>query len=484
MMDRLTVTIKQQFSMKKIFSAALIGCVLLGTVSCDNFLTETPTTSVPDTEAFLSARDYEVALRGVYSRLGESEFMGRDALALGDVASDQSDHSVATSHFYDIFSYQILETNSYLKDIWAFGYKVIDHSTRLITASETVADFSDEDLATVNRCVAQAYGLRALSAFILVNYYGLPYTEANKSTVGIVNVEKPIEPFQPVSRASVEENYRLILSDLANAKRYYAMEGVEDVKKFFMNRAAVAALESRVRLFMQDYPGAIRAAREAIDLRQGSIVSDVASYQDLFYRLDISSEDIFVISKTETDYLTANSLNTLYKDYGVSLNASTLAEFAPGDIRLSVLEGKWEGGKMAGLLQDDGSHLDIQNVPVLRLPEVYLNLAEAYARTGQYAEAKESLLAVAAKRNPALDAEAIRADVSILPVILKERRLELVQEGLRFFDARRLGEKISVSGGSVQHFDVARFVFPVPSKEINAGAGVEQTPGWDANLPR
>ena len=467
---------------KNIISAAFLGCVLLASVSCDDFLTETPSISIPDEEAFLSPRDYEVALRGTYNTLGQAEFMGRNALALGDVASDQSAHSVATSHFYDIFNYQILETNSYLKDIWSYGYKVIDHSVRIISAAKEATGFSESQMASIHQSVAQAYGLKALSEFILVNYYGLPYSEANQSTPGIVNVEKQVQPFEKIARTTIEENYKLILSDIENAKSHYAEEGVEDASAFFMNRAAVAALEARVRLYYQDYEGAIRAAQEALELRQGKIVSNAGDYQDMFYRLDISSEDIFVISKTETDYLTANSLNTLFKDYGVSVNETTIAAFPATDIRRSVFEGDWTGGKLAGLLQN-GNHLDIQNVPVLRLPEVYLTLAEAAARTGKYAEARESYLAVAASRNPALDSETVKADATILPLILRERALELVQEGLRFFDARRLGEKIDVADGAYPAFDAARFAYPVPVKEINANAGVEQTPGWEENLP-
>lgn len=476
--------------MKNIFSVVLIGLSLLSFSSCNDFLTEIPTTSIPDEEAFESARDYDVALHGVYNYLGAAEFMGRDALAMSDVASDQSAHSVATSHFYDIFAYQVLETNTYIKDIWSYGYKVINFSARIIDASKTATDFSEEDIAAIDACVAQAYGLKALSEFILVNYFALPYSEANKSTLGIVNQEKTVLPGETIGRTTVEENYKLILSDIENAKKYFDKENVEDVGYFYMNRAAVSALEARVRLYMKDYDGAIAAAEEAIGLRGGSIVSTEESYKNMFYRLDISSEDLFVISKTETDYLTANSLNTLYKDYGVSVNETTRNEFASTDIRLSVLnvknkdgEYEWTGGKLSGLLQN-GQHLDIQNVPVLRLPEVYLNLAEAYAMKANYKEARKNLLEVASKRNPDLDENAIKEDASIIPLILKERRLELVQEGHRFFDARRSGEKIDVSNGDYTNFDIAKFVYPIPAKEVNAAAGVTQTPNWDANLPK
>ena len=101
-----------------------------------------------------------------------------------------------------------------------------------------------------------------------------------------------------------------------------------------------------------------------------------------------------------------------------------------------------------------------------------------------YKEARKNLLEVASKRNPDLDENVIKEDASIIPLILKERRLELVQEGHRFFDARRSGEKIDVSNGDYTNFDIAKFVYPIPAKEVNAAAGVTQTPNWDANLPK
>ena len=69
-------------------------------------------------------------------------------------------------------------------------------------------------------------------------------------------------------------------------------------------------------------------------------------------------------------------------------------------------------------------------------------------------------------------------------LIDKERKLELVQEGHRFFDARRLGKIISVADGAYTNFNIAKFVYPIPSFEVNSGFGVIQTEGWSDNLPR
>lgn len=467
--------------MKKIISIILASTLALFATSCDDFLTETPTTSIPDDAAFISAQDYVSALNGTYYTLGTSQFLGRNVLALGDAASDLTNHSAATSHFYEIYTYQILGTNSHLKDIWQYGYASIDRSSKIILAAASVTGKNAADMAIIEQCVAQAYSIRALSTFMLTNIFGLPYSEENKSTLGVVNVEKPIAAFEHIERSTLENNYKFILSDIVKAKEFYAKEGVEDGSYVQMNKAATAALEARVKLYMKDYNGAIKAAKEAIELRGGSIASTTGDYMKMYKELTISSEDIFVIAKSETDYLSANALSTLYGTYGLSINEKTIAEYDKNDIRLSLLGSTvWNGGKMGGITGND----QIQNLPIFRLPEMYLTLAEAYAAIGNYSEAKSNLLEVAAKRTASLNRSAIKEDASIISVIAQERKLELCQEGHRIFDAKRLKEKISVTNSVYNNFNIANFVYPIPADEVNSGFGVAQTPNWDANLPK
>ena len=71
-----------------------------------------------------------------------------------------------------------------------------------------------------------------------------------------------------------------------------------------------------------------------------------------------------------------------------------------------------------------------------------------------------------------MDDSEIAEDQTIIDVIDKERKLELVQEGHRFFDARRLGKIISVADGAYTNFNIAKFVYPIPSFEVNSGFGV------------
>jgi hypothetical protein len=59
----------------------------------------------------------------------------------------------------------------------------------------------------------------------------------------------------------------------------------------------------------------------------------------------------------------------------------------------------------------------------------------------------------------------------------------LFEEGFRWYDARRTGEKIMAGDGLYTDFDVSKFVYPIPANEVNAGFGTEQNTDWSSNLP-
>ena len=54
-------------------------------------------------------------------------------------------------------------------------------------------------------------------------------------------------------------------------------------------------------------------------------------------------------------------------------------------------------------------------------------------------------------------------------------------EGHRFADLRRWGDIVEMR--TFQPFDISKFCYPIPNREINSAAGVTQTDNWAANLP-
>ena len=456
-------------------------------------------------EAITNPIDAQTALNGVYTRLGDYAFGGRDVIALGDVATDIVTHLNLTTHLLTIWRYNITATDLYLEEIWEYGYKVIDNASRLLEACAQLYKTADEyDQAEYDEIMAQAYGLRALAQFYLVNIYALPYkvngTVDNGLKPGIVATGKVINPGEKISRSTIAGTYAQINADIEQALAHYANIGGSSVDQYYMNEAAIYALKARVALYEEDFQTAIESAQTAIDLREGHIITSSASdYHDMFTHITINSEDIFTISKSLTDNLSANSIGTLYSSYGLSPAQDAVVkyfypeDYVEGDdipeiqdIRYPLLvEGENEtdyymGGKYIGIPENYA----VCNIPVFRLPEQYLIIAEANARwsEGSLTDAQNALLEVA-RRNPSIQTTAdLPSDKEGLMEFLKAERVrELWMEGHRFADLRRWGEIVTIR--SFQPFDIAKFCYPIPNKEINSGAGVTQNENWAAALP-
>ena len=122
------------------------------------------------------------------------------------------------------------------------------------------------------------------------------------------------------------------------------------------------------------------------------------------------------------------------------------------------------------------------NIPVLRLAEMYLIRAEALAKgatiVGATALGDINNLRVA--RNASL-----KASVT-LPDIYQERRRELCFEGHELFDLARTKRplnRVDYAGANNQNIDVDSYLWamPIPQDEIDANTNCEQNPVYSKN---
>ena len=436
-------------------------------------------TAIDMDNAFGSAQDINNALNGVYRNVGYYQFRGNNVVAISDMASDVAEADASSGHYVAINMWTFNATSPELLETWTYGYKIIDQSTRGINGALALLEsegLPDGDDAKLESALSQFYALRALAHFDLVNIFGLPYKAGGgNSQAGIVVVgSEPIEEFEEVSRSTVEETYAQIKSDIANAKQYAGAR----INQYYFNEAAINALDARVNLYMHNYPAAITAAQAAITSRNASPV-DSAAYIDMWKSTAITGEDIFTIVKSEDDNLSANALNTLYGSYGGKLSQFTINKFNDKDIRFGLIdESDGHPKKYDGI----ASAAAVSNIPVFRVSEMYLIIAEAQARQGNIIPAQTALL-YTAKRDKDIktidDLPATQGE--LLDFIADERIREFFVEGHRFYDLRRTGATATIAGDET--FVPANFVFPIPSEEINSGFGVTQNEGWSNNLP-
>jgi hypothetical protein len=336
---------------------------------------------------------------------------------------------------------------------------------------------------------------------VLVNWFAFPYTDAATAAAnqGVVVSPNAITGAEIVERASVARTYERILEDIASAKTHFAagdawVTGTPSTGKFYMNLAAIYALEARVHLYMKNWAAAATAAQEAITRSGGSIQMDPTTYVSMWGESTSTVEDIFTINIDVNTMLTANSPATFYNSYGGSVNPTSKATYwQPGDMRLGLM-----------VLHDDPGNdptmwrpmkfpntNSINNIPVFRIPEMYLILAEANNElaTPNTAAAQAALFQVA-RRNPAITsvADLPSTQVALRQFIKEERIRELFQEGHRFWDIRRNGDLMTRPVGetklNISNWNAALYCFPIPDGELAApGTRVVQTVGWNANLP-
>lgn len=319
--------------------------------------------------------------------------------------------------------------------------------------------------------------------------YALPYSESNKSQLGIIIIDKEIPAaFANVSRGTIEDTYTQITNDIQAAENAFEQAGEEAVNSaYYMGIMGLQALKARVYLSLGKYNIAEAAAKEAIALKgkgDGTATDNVPSdetYVSMWGDVVMTDEDLFTIKKSEDDNLSANSINTLYGSYYATVQNSVINKFGANDIRAQLLIAGDGGGTTTSKFVGKTSTA-VCNIPIFRKSEMSLIIAECEARNGNIGEAQKYLM-FTAKRNKDItstsDLPSTSAD--LLTFISEERIREFVAEGHRFYDARRMGDL--VSGDNFQNWDIKKFVFPIPEAEINTGTGCQQNDNWSDYLP-
>jgi hypothetical protein len=238
------------------------------------------------------------------------------------------------------------------------------------------------------------------------------------------------------------------------------------------HRNAAIAFKTRVYLNMGRYADVITEANKIVPAT-GPFVAPTGrahklepTFLNVFRSPYTSLESIFSFPMTNTSGPGTQNGIALYHNTEYELNPAGIigdASFTATDARKALVQ--VAGGRM----RYTKFNSDNENyVPIIRYGEVLLNLAEALARTnaGVDARALELLNAVRRRSDPAVTLTAASKQ-ELIDAILRERRLELLGEGVRSMDILRLGIPIPAKGGvQAVPADSKAYVFPIPQDEL------------------
>lgn len=481
----------------KRFNILFVILAMLAVISCDDFLDKTPTNAGDSSSSIQTLDDANLVIIGVTDKILSSSYLGKNMFLYGDAKG--GDLTVLTagrgSDAMYFFSHTF-NSNTY-SGFWTVGYNAILQLNNLLARiDELVSEGSEENF---NDIKGQALTLRGMIYFDLVRLYGEPYNE-NKTALGVPNVLTVLDATAEEPRATVEQNYATIISDLKAAESLITKSKRDGYVNYWGNKA----LQARVYLYMEDYTNALKAAEEVI----GSGIYTLYGNDEWVssWTSKEGKESIFQLKVLVSEAnLGSSSLGAAYSrrnHYGSAGGLFVASEYFmdrlgedPTDIRWGIMTHEEENEdrlsccyKYLGsteLAGDGEADAGSVNIKVIRLSEIYLIAAEAAFEEGDKVAAADYLNEIR-KRSPGLE-PATESTISI-DMILDERSKELYGEGHRFFDMIRRNKTIEFNddykGVPAQRRDKTidrtshLTILPIFESEMIINANMKQNPGY------
>ncbi len=521
--------------MKIISSKIIAAALLIGSIGagCEKQLEVQPSQSIDANGALSTRQTIEASITTGYAILKGPRLYGRDLIALPEALADNGYATSKSGRF-------IGEVNNnvgahFTGTIWTDGYRALNQINLTIEAIPNITDLPAPSTAEKNNWEGQLYFLRGLYYFEMMKAYA--YTPGATVTVqdrggvpvilnGISSVADASALFP--SRPSVDSVYKFIISNFKLAESRLAASSTQ---KSLATKGAAQAMLSRAYLYAKDYANAKLWSDNAIATNGGlgrltdqlDHVSSwrLAEHKETIFqiRFTVNAENIGVNESLQTSFttLTAPGLTSLTGGFGdlvptisllnalgitlvggntntVFLGPNAAVASRTTDVRNLLYEPGTTGrGKSyietTKFLGKNG-FLNLDNVPVIRMAELYLNRAEAFATPGSSVFSLEAALAdlkiIKSRRYVGYTGSAIEMADNVLTAselyeeILNQRRIELAYEGQRFHDLKRLGRNIVKSAPSTQvlQFTDFRVLASIFQPDVDGNPNLKQNFGY------
>lgn len=529
--------------MKKIILTISI-CSLSGLLllqSCTKKLDLQPTNDVTSEVVFSTPEGYKQVLAKVYGAFaltgnqgpaGNGDVQGIDEgfsdffrlfWKAQELSTDEAVIAWGDVGIQDFHNMNWSSNNSFLTGLY---YRCLYQIT---LCNDFIREASDEKLGArgisgteadnIRQYAREARFLRAFQYWVLMDLYGNPPFVTEASVIG----------GPPPRQASREEVFDYVEKELTEIEADMPAPRTNEYGR--ADKAAVWALLARLYLNAGVYTGtprytdAITYSKKVIDAGY-TLVSDYTWLMRADNQLN-KNEFIFTINydgaKTQgfggTTFLThasvggsmsastfgvgggwagirtTKNLVNLFPD--VTGSADKRAQFYTGGQNLEIANQtdftsglavtKYRNIKRDGSSGQSPDYSDI-DMPLFRLPEMYLIYAEAVLRNGTGGDAATALQYINALRTRAYGSSSgnISAVQLNLDFILDERARELYWEGFRRTDLIRYNKftedsylwpwKGGVSSGT--GVDAYRKLYPIPSRDLNANTNLQQNTGY------
>lgn len=469
--------------MKKFLLLLTTSTLLVSQSGCKKLLSPEPEQLLLSESAITSVNDVNILLVSAYDALQSGNVLGGNMTIYGEMLSDDSrmnENRLSPFGTLEIYNGTTSIQIGALRDMWRDCYNAISRANYVIDAIDNNLRVQIDPTynKNKNRIRGEALFIRALVHFELMRFWSMPYNisdmaENRKEQSGIVLRLKPIKKLTDdfkQKRANIEECYNQIISDLQAAENALASSGIEKSTQYASADAARALL-SRVYFYAGKYSNCVDYSNKLINSGNYNLADSLQLYFAINGNPPSNMrETIFGLQNISID--NSNNLpNWFFNRGGVvafTVDPSIYDAIPTTDRRRSMIFPNRISRKYSSI-QGTGSTQVAPNLIYIRLAEIYLNLAESEMILGN------SLFALNAYnkiRQRALKNNYVpeTSTTGLLDKIQSERRIELIFEGDRYLNLRRMGKNLR-KGGPQQY---RQFLFKIPQEEISANSEMMQ----------
>ena len=328
----------------------------------------------------------------------------------------------------------------------------------------------DADLKTLAK--AEARVLRAWDHFVAINLYAKSYTPATAAEDGGVCIMEHYDLEAVPSKSTVAKVYDFIISELEAA---VPLLQEHPVNIYHPNKAYGYGLLSLVYLFHRDWEKARDAALQSLALNNALVdYNEIPASGFYSFRKYANENNPEVLSYMWMGSGWTTEAVALYAHGQISPELVALFDTA-NDLRYSKF--LRQSGSSIALYFDEGSGAAIWTPATdtsrftymtvgLRTAEVYLILAEAYARLNNLVESKSYVEKLRAKRIKGGDGTIATPanQKEMMDQIILERRKELLYGFHRFFDLKRFNTEPEYAKTTTRVFPVVNVSTEYPQQ--------------------
>lgn len=344
----------------------------------------------------------------------------------------------------------LLNTSSFYNQ----AYTYINRWNTIIT----LVDDSKGDAATKQLAKAEAKIFRAYDHFLLVNTYAKAYDPQTAAIDGGICIMDKFDLEAQPSKSTVAEVYAFIQKDIDEALPYLQQKPMD---VYHPSLAFAYAFKAKVHLFKREIASAKEAAEKS--LSYNNQIFDMVAYNTQGGPNVVPVPAANNVEVLSYQYMTGyNEMNFAYQ-YIISPELRTL--FGTNDARFNLFFNTTSTTNL-----DQGSNTAYWATVYtkffyptvgMKTTEVYLMLAECYAREDKFTDAVDVLNKLRAKRilSGTVNLTVPTTRKETMDLVINERRKELLLGFNRFFDLKRLNNE-------TEYAKTVTRVFPLVNKTV------------------